>query len=210
MKKPLETEDNNVNSQSYKFTLLGTKPIVINSASPNGTTVRDASDMVRVALEAKTSAGYKEGESLCYYSETGEENDYVMFFNTNSYKHLQELWLPERDYTYFIKCIDLGGNFDTAEINFKVESDNEAPLIIRAYHEEEYLKLITSEKAECVYSTADCNYLFEDGTKIAVIDDTSHFTDWNTKTSLYIKYQDEFKNKPLPNQCSMILRPFIG
>ena len=210
MDKPLETEDNNVNSQSYKFTLLGTKPIVISSASPNGTTVRDATDMVRVALEAKTSAGYKEGESLCYYSETGEENDYVMFFNTNSYKHLQELWLPEGDYKYFIKCIDLGGNFDTAEINFKVESDNKAPLIIRAYHEEEYLKLITSEKAECVYSTADCNYLFEDGTKIAVIDDTSHFTDWNTKTSLYIKCQDEFKNKPLPNQCSMIVRPFIG
>src|SRR3989344_8666876 len=64
MDKPLDAKDKNANSESFKFTLLGTKPIVISSASPNGTTVRDATDMVRVALEAKTSAGYKEGESL--------------------------------------------------------------------------------------------------------------------------------------------------
>ena len=178
----VDEADRNVNAESYKFTLLGSQPLVIDSVLPNKT-IKDATEPVKVTLEARTSAGYKEGEATCYYSDTGEEGDYVMFFNTNSNKHSQELYLPEGEYEYSIKCTDLGGNSDVRNTTFFVESDNEAPLVVRAYHEETYLKIVTDEKAQCVYSAnagTGCSYLFEDGTEMQSVDSAadegaSHF-----------------------------------
>ena len=213
--KPLAGEDRNVNMESYKFTLIGTQPLVITDVEPeDGEVVKDSTETVKVTLEAETAAGYNEGESTCYYSETGEDNDYVMFFYESGldnlhYEHFQDLYLTEGDYEYFIKCIDLGGNTDIWSTYFRVESDSEAPIIVRAYHEESYLKLITDEEAECVYGTDNdfkCNYLFEDGIKITEIDEVNHFTDWDTKINFYIKCRDIYGNGPNPDVCSMVVR----
>ncbi len=203
----VEEEDRNVNAESYEFVLIGTQPLVIDSVLPNNT-IKDSTETVKVTLEAETSAGYNEGEAVCYYSEAEEGDSYIMFFNTNSHEHSQELWLAEGEYEYFIKCIDLGGNSDTETVNFNVESDSSAPIVVRAYHEETYLKLVTNEKAECVYDSVDCSYLFDDGTKISVVDDVNHFTNWDTKTSFYVKCQDEYGNQPMPNECSIVVKPF--
>ena len=199
--------DRNKNPSSYEFTLAGTRPLVIDSVGPNET-VRDATDLVKVTLEAETSAGHKEGAATCYFSDTGAENSFVKFFETETHEHTQNLWLPEGAYTYYIRCNDLGGNSDSAETSFTVESDSAAPVVVRAYHEENYLKVITNEEAECVYDTVDCSYLFEDGIEMGVVDDTEHFTTWDSNNDFYIKCQDEFGNKPFPNQCSIIARPF--
>jgi hypothetical protein len=219
--KPLDSQDRNVNSESYEFSLIGTQPLVISDIEPNET-IKDSTDVVKVVLEAETSAGYKEGEATCYYSETGKDNDYVMFFYENAnnlnYKHSQDLYLEEGDYEYFIKCIDLGGNSDVESTQFRVESDSSAPIIVRAYHEESYLKLITNEEAECVYGTDTCNYLFDDGIKMTSVEnknkeDVEHYTDWSTKKNFYVKCKDEYGNQPLPNDCSIIVRPvkiYIG
>jgi hypothetical protein len=40
--------------------------------------------------------------------------------------------LPEGSYEYFIKCVDLGGNTDNNKIVFDIETDNSAPLVVRA------------------------------------------------------------------------------
>ena len=197
----------NVNKESYLFTVIGTQPLIIDSIAPNGT-VKDATDSVKVTLEAKTSAGYKDGKSICYYSETGEENSYVMFFETDSHYHTQDLYLIEGDYDYFIRCVDLGGNADTMNTSFRVESDGETPLIARAYHEESYLKIVTDEKAECVYDTVDCSYAFEDGTKLVAVDETSHYVEWSTLVNYYIKCRDIYENRPSPDTCNIIVRPF--
>ena len=209
--------DRNTNSESYKFTLLGTQPLVIDSVSPNGTTVRDASEIVKVTLEARTSAGYKDGEATCYYAEIPDDknledirdDEYIMFYNTGSHQHSQELFLTEKEtaYRYAVKCVDLGGNTDTEIASFSVETDTQPPLIIRAYHEEAYLKLVTDEKAECVYDIHNCNYQFEDGTPMTSTDNgRSHFIDWNTKTAIYVKCKDEFENMPAPDECSIVVR----
>ncbi len=202
-----KAEDKNVNSESYKFSLIGTQPLVIDSVGPNET-IKDSTAIVKVTLEAETSAGYKEGEATCYYSDTGDDDSYIMFFETESHKHSQELWLPEGNYKYYIKCIDLGGNTDTKIAEFRVESDTKAPAIVRAYHEESYLKLITDEEAECVYDTISCSYSFDDGLKLTDVGEVEHYTDWNPDVNLYVKCQDEFGNQPLPNACSIIARPF--
>lgn len=206
--KPLATSDRNVNSQSYKFTMKGTIPLVIDSASPDNETIKDSTDAVQVTLKSKTSAGYNEGAASCFYSE-GDEDNYVLFYETTFYEHSQDLWLPAGEYNYFIKCVDLGGNSDTKEINFIVESDNVAPLIVRAYHDEPYLKIITDEESECVFDTTDCSYLFDDGTIITTSNGFDHFTEWNTKTNLYIKCRDIYGNSPQPsNVCSIEVRAF--
>ena len=213
--KPLESKDRNVNQESYEFSLIGTQPLVIDKVGPNET-VKDSTEVVKVTLEAETSAGYNEGEATCYYSETGNDNDYIMFFykqaDNLNYEHSQDLYLSGGNYKYFIKCIDLGGNSDVKSTEFTVESDSKAPIVVRAYHEANYLRLITDEEAECVYGTNTCNYLFDDGIKITSTkdkngDEVEHYIDWNTKKNFYVKCKDKYGNQPLPNSCSIIVKP---
>lgn len=199
--------DRNVNVESHEFTLIGTQPLVIDSVKPNDITVRDSTDVVKVTIEVRTSAGFNEGEAICHYSNTGDEDDFIKFFETESFEHSQDLFLTEGNYEYFIKCTDLGGNSDRKTINFDVKTDLSSPLVVRAYKEENFLKLITDENAECVYSTFDCNYEFNEGTQITVVNGTNHFTSWSTESSLYVKCQDNFGNRPLPNQCSINVKP---
>jgi hypothetical protein len=180
-------KDRNENTEGYKFTLMGTIPLTIYQVSPNET-IKDNSDSIKVTLEAETHAGYNEGEAICYYSETGKNNTYILFYNTNSYTHSQDLFLPQGDYTYHIKCIDLGGNFDTATTT--------------VYKEENSLKIITNEEADCVYDNTDCNYLFDDATTMTTTDSENHFTKWKSGKTFYIKCRDKFGNMPRPDECS--------
>ena len=203
-----------VMENSYEYTLFGTRPLLISEISPNDTIIEDASDIIKVNLEVKTSAGYNDGQAFCSYSGTGEDKDYNLFSETNSYEHFQELWLPEGDYEYKIRCIDLGGNADVKIINFHVESDTEAPEITRVYREGDDLKLITDEEAECRYGTSSnvgCDYNFEEGTLMISIDnDFEHYVDWESNTNFYIKCGEirEGGIYPLQNECSLIVRPF--
>ena len=198
--------ERNTNAESYEFTLIGTQPLVIDSVTPYNETIKDSTDSVKVTFNVKTSSGHNEGEALCYYSDSGDENDYIKFFSTGTHEHSQDLFLTEGSYEYFIKCTDFGGNSDYNTTNFEVETDISAPLVVRAYKEENFLKLVTDEPGQCVYSTFGCNYEFNEGTKITVVDEENHFTDWNVQTNLYVKCQDDFGNRPLPNQCSITVR----
>lgn len=203
----------NVNTDSYEFILLGSQPLVIDSVSPNKTTVKDSTDPVKVTIEVKTSAGYKQGEATCYYKKGDEEEkDYAQFSDTISHQHFHDLWLKGesggKSYAYDIKCIDLGGNADSSAISFEVETDIEAPIVVRAYHEGTSLKIVTNEKAECVYDVTSCNYAFDDGISMTSTDDgISHFTDWNTKLNFYIKCRDQYGKQPNQETCSIAVRP---
>ena len=198
--------DRNKNPSSYKFTLVGTRPLVINSVEPNET-VRDSTDLVEVTLEVETSAGYKEGAASCYFSDTGEENSFVKFFETGTNEHTQDLWLSEGGYTYYIRCIDLGGNSDSTTTSFTVESDSAPPIVVRVFRDGSNLKIITNEEATCVYDNKDCLYNFDDGIEMTS-DGRMHTIIWDPNKNFYIKCRDEFDNKPFPNQCSITVRPF--
>ena len=82
------------------------------------------------------------------------------------------------------------------------------PVIVRIFHEENKLKIITDEEASCVYDNVDCSYLFEDGIKMSTLDDEMHSVDWDPEKNFYIKCEDKFGSRPFPNQCSIIARPF--
>ncbi|MEK6945887.1 MAG: hypothetical protein AABW63_03775 [Nanoarchaeota archaeon] len=204
--KPFTTENRKTMAQGYPFTLIGTKPLVISDVKPNET-VRDSTEAIKVTLRVETTAGYKDGEATCFYSETENERDYNQFYNTGGNTHSQDLWLPTGSYKYFIKCVDLGGNIDTNYAEFDVESDNQAPLVVRAYHEDDLLKLITNEEGKCVYSTSDCTYIFSDGQILNNFEKKEFSIDWDPKRTYYVKCEDQYGNQPAPNMCSIIVRP---
>ncbi|MDO8468013.1 MAG: hypothetical protein Q7S56_03665 [Nanoarchaeota archaeon] len=205
----------NFMQQSYKFTIKGTQPLYINALKVNGnetaTTIKDSTTPVKVTISADTSAGANEGQAQCYLSDTGDEGSYIEFGNTNNVNahSEQDLYLASGSYTYYIKCVDLGGNSDTKTISFKVETDTTAPIVARAYHNQNDLEIITTEEANCVYDVKDCKYTFADGIKIDSTNDIQHFTPWTTGKTYYIKCQDAFKNAPSPDQCSIIVTPAI-
>lgn len=202
--------DRNVNPTSYLYILIGTRPLVIESVSPeSGAVIKDSTQSVKVTLKAVTSAGYKDGQAGCWYKKKLEsEKNYILFFNTNSYQSTQDLWLPRGSYKYSIKCCDLGGNCATKETDFSVDTDFLSPMVVRAYSEGSSLKIVTNENAECVYDTTSCSYNFDDGIKMISSDNIAHTTDWNTNSNFYIKCKDEFGNQPAPDGCSITVRPF--
>jgi hypothetical protein len=194
------------------YTLVGTKTLVLESLKPaTGDVIKGASNSIKVTLEAQTSAGYNNGVSKCSFKETGKsDSTYVLFINTDSYQHSQELWLPKGDYDYTVKCCDLGGNCDTEETQFSVETDFESPVVIRAYNAGGKLNIATNEEAECVYSTSSCIYNFEDGLEMTSIDNINHFTEWNTGNTYYIKCKDARGVGPVSDACSITVKPFTA
>lgn len=195
-----------VMEKSYEYVLQGTRQLEITEITPNET-VSSSSDTINVPLEVRTIGGYDEGKSVCYYSLTTGSPKWVMFYETNSYIHKQNLWFSPGAHDILVRCIDNAGNTDTEEITLNVESDTVSPLIARAYYEDGYLKLVTNEEAECVYSLFDCEYAFEDGVLLTTSENLNHFTLWDTTLSLYVKCQDIYLNRPArANECSIVVR----
>jgi hypothetical protein len=206
--------DRNTNKQSYLYTVVGTQPLNIVDIGPKED-IFGSTDTIPVFLEVTTDNGHDNGKALCYYyndEENGEpsgEEDYLLFLDTKSNVHSQRQDLVEGDYKYFIKCVDLGGNAAYDSVEFRVETDREAPLIVRVYRESE-LKIITNENAECGYSNSDCNFEVETGIEMDTLDFQIHTTEWILNRNYYVRCKDKHNNQPNPNTCSIIVRPSLN
>ncbi len=206
------SESENPMRQSYKFTVKGTQPLDILKISPNET-VSGSTSTISVNLNVETDNGYNAGESTCYYSETGGESSYIEFYETKSRIHNQNLDLISGDYEYFIKCVDLGGNTAYNKTQFKVDVDRTAPMIIRAYNENDRVKIKTNEESSCTYSTTTCNFEFDKGIQMVasgqgIEKDRVHYTEWIPSQRYYIKCADKYNNQPNPSDCSIVIKPF--
>jgi hypothetical protein len=203
------------NKESFVLTLKGSYPLEINNITVNGkgnnTIIKDSTNTIKSTIKVKTSAGANEGKSRCQYS--ANNLTFYDFFNEGSFdyalENVQDLWLADGDYNYYLKCQDEGGNIARGEISFSIDQDLEPPKIIRTYKEESYLKLITEEEAECVYTTSDCDYVYEDGLETKETNGFNHFLSWNIDQSFYIKCKDIFGNQPeLQSTCTAIVKPY--
>jgi hypothetical protein len=204
--KPWAPEnERNVNTQSYKFSLMGSRPLNIIGTSPNAETITGSTSTVKVNLEVETSNGAQEGKAACYFSPTGNEGDYVAMFETASHRHKQLLTLTGGNYNYHFRCVDAGGNSDESHISFTVFVDTQPPLVTRAYRDIDALKIVTNEPARCVYSLNNCNYNFNEGINmINPLGEKIHMAEWNPNRAYYVKCRDNFGNEPNPNECSII------
>ncbi len=215
------TEDERmVNEESFEITLIGSQPVLIKSISPeDGSALKDSGSYMIVRFEVETSAGAENGKAVCYYAdscylEDGDQDRYAQFrYETLelAVQHSQDLSISPGAYNCSIRCSDAGGNTAKQNTYFTVEMDKTSPKVIRTYYDSNNLKIITDEEAECVYNTnanIACDYIFEDAEKMKDIKKLTHYTLWTPNKKYYIKCKDEFENRPIPNECSIIVRTF--
>jgi hypothetical protein len=198
---------NNTMQQSYNYKLIGTQPINILTVGPSGT-IGSSTTTATVSLTAKTDNGYKNGESICYYSQTNLDKDYVAMFETGTSIHKQDLDLVGGNYKYYFKCVDAGGNTAYNNTNFTVFVDKFAPAIVRAYLLESKLIVTTDEDSTCSYSTTSCNFNINEGVNMPIDSTMNHYADMKTEQTYYVKCKDKFNNEPDPTQCSMVIQPY--
>ena len=199
---------NNTMQQSFKFTLQGTQPLDILKVEPNET-IRGSTNTIPVSLHVETDNGHSNGVAFCSYSTSNVEGTFIEFFETDANMHNQLLDLTTGSYKYFIRCVDLGGNVANESTQFAVEVDNNPPIVVRAYNENDRLRVIIDEDGSCKYSTQTCNFDFEAGISMPFDDTKDHFTEWKSDTTYYVKCADAFGNEPSPSDCSIIVRPFM-
>ena len=61
------------------------------------------------------------------------------------------------DYTLYITCKDKSGDVAKNITELKIELDTNAPVVVRTYHENNKLVVLTDEEAECYYDFEKCN-----------------------------------------------------
>jgi hypothetical protein len=197
----------NTMTESFPLLLKGTKELNMLKKAPNET-IKGSTATIKVELTAETDDGAEQGKSACFFSERDVSEDYVLMFETNDYKHKQEIYLGNGNYTYYFRCFDAGGNSVQANTTFEVYIDREMPIVTRTYKEQpDALKVVTSEDATCVYSKTSCNYEFKDGQAMIYASaniKNEHFAKWEADTIYYVKCKDEYENMPSPNDCSIV------
>jgi hypothetical protein len=201
-----DEKDRNENAESYVFSLRGSTGLKLTNLHPNGT-VFGAVRPAPVELYAETLFGCNDGQAICYYSTVDKDNNYIQFFDTDKEDgiHTQRLDLNDGAHKYYIKCVDEGGNVVKDSVDFKLDIDENAPVVARVYEEDELLKLVTVRDSECVYSFDDCDYSFVEGTLMPYANSTVHVAEWNEDRTYYIKCRDEFRNEDA--DCSIVVRP---
>ncbi len=202
------SENKNTMSESYLYELRRSgEELTIEETKPeDGGEVVSGFEPVTVNLEILTSGGAENGKAECSYK-FREEREYIRFYETFSSQHKQVFSsMIEGDYRIYLECEDVAGNIARKEIDFRVDVDNEAPIVTRIYYDGS-LKVITDEAAICGYSSTDtrCNFDVENSTLMSG-EGKEHSADWQTDSTYYIKCQDIYENEP--GRCSIIARPY--
>jgi len=200
-----ENERNEM-SQSYEFSLRGSTALKMKNLMPNET-IFGGTSPAPVELYVETLFGCNEGRAICSYSESGDVGSFVQFFDTNSEDgvHTQRLDLTAGDHEYSVQCVDEGGNVVEDVAEFRLDIDENAPVVARIYEEDNLLKLVTVRDSECAYTFDDCDFSFDEGTEMPYANSTIHVTEWNEDKTYYIKCRDKFRNEDA--DCSVIVRP---
>lgn len=183
----------NVNTQSYPYTLVSTIPLKITSVEPAG--------MVYTAnpvLKVKTSEGADDGIAFCGFSTKNDEiYNMIPFLETNSTEHTQQLGpLISGVYKYYVGCMDKAGNIDKDSITFEVEADLTPPEVARIYKDvqQNVLVIELTEKSTCEYDFEAFNY----GSGIAMTgtNDFIHKASLDPENNIYfVICQDEYENQ---------------
>jgi hypothetical protein len=177
----------------------------ITSATPTGyNQVSSSTGNYKMNLRVTTSGGADgTGAAKCYYpsgdllSSNLEAN--LLFANTGSTVHTQELSLTGGDYEIPIKCEDATGNSVETKIIFTLYIDNTAPEITAIYRSGSLLGIKTHKESWCYYDnnpTQQCNpeinstNLMSPSTSLSI----EHTVTWNSEETYHIKCEDKLGN----------------
>ena len=197
-------DERNKNQQSYVYILR--KPeskIAIDWVEPSGD-LEVGTRISTVYLKVKTSGG---GEyHKCKYSFSGYEN--MILFNDFDFDSTSEQTFNQMTtgrHKIYVECLDETGDSVQDETSFKVIYDSSSPQVARVYLSSGKLKLITTENAECAYSTDDCTYDFDVADSMSG-DELMHELNAEEGNTYYIKCKDEHGLVPGSGGCSIIVR----
>jgi len=180
----------NINQESFKFSLIGTKALAINQTLPAGELMDN-----NITLEVFTMDGAENGKAVCGYK-LGS-SPFIEFKNTNSNHHTEEVTLSSGTYNYQITCTDIATNEAKSEINFKIAKDVKSPTLMFVYKDEKaaLLHIELDELTTCEYSTI-ASVKFGDGTKMTNDNSKVHEASISENSrKFFITCQDVFKNE---------------
>ncbi len=156
-----------------------------------------STELTSIDLQVQTSGGGK--FHWCSYSFSGYENVIKFFETGNDRIHVQPLNRPAGTDKIYVQCEDETGDFAQATTEFRIIYDTSTPQVARVWQIGTLLHIVTTEPAECVYSTDYCNFNWENGTAMT---GTEEFTISVISGKKYhIKCKDEFGNTP--SGCSI-------
>jgi len=163
------------------------------SVSPSGIVKRGV-EPITIELEVRTSKGAEDGKANCYYGfAEGEE---IRFFTTGGTTHFQTFNTMLRgDYEFYITCKDASGEIAKNKTELSIELDTSSPIVVRTYHENNNLIVLTDEKAECYYDLDRCNFNLKNGTSMTTAFSETHSADWISGQTYYIKCADIWGNE---------------
>jgi hypothetical protein len=193
-------------SRPYEFTLRSSDGLRINKIQPTGT-IYSGLSTASINLYVETSSGCEDGKARCFYSSTGNNNDYIEFFETNTEDgvHQSQIFTTEGRHAYFIKCVDAGGNVAVNSTSVNVEVLKDGPVVARAYASGDNLRIVTLRNSECAYTFDNCDFAFKEGIPMPVPNETIHYADLRMDKTYYIKCRDVYTTEGAG--CSIILKP---
>ncbi len=199
MDKPGAPEnDRNVNAQSYKLSLRGSFPLVLDYIKPEGEI-----NSRNFTLEVGTLKGATlDGKAYCYYDNTGTGslniNGMIPFFKTNASVHKQVLAPVRRNepYNFTVICVDYGANMVNTSTQIIMQRDVDRPYVQKIYEDDTYtpthLKVIMNEPVDCQYKIGN-DFTFGDGVAMS-FDSTEHDALFEEGVTYYIKCLDPSDN----------------
>jgi len=189
----------NANSESFVYELKKpSKMIEIDWIEPSGD-FEINSDMVTIELQVDTSGG---GDlHYCSYSFSGYET-MIRMFDSGGTLHKQSLNRPSGLHKIYVECVDETGDSVRDVTNFRIIRDSSTPQVARVWQDGGKLHVVTTEIAECRYSTDSCRFNWDDGELAG--SGMEHIISVIRGDTYYIKCEDEFGN--LPSGCSIAVR----
>ena len=191
-----ESINRNANKQSFAYTLR--KPeakIKIDWIKPNQS-FEINTDMTTIELKIQTSSG---GEGhLCSWSFSGYERMIEMFPPVGRI-HSQTLDRPTGNNKIYVECSDETGDSVQGSTEFEIIKDVSTPQIARVWQVNNKLYVITTESAECKYSTETCKFNWADAETAGIGE--KHIINVVRGKTYHIKCEDEFGN--VPSGCSI-------
>jgi hypothetical protein len=97
-------------------------------------------------------------------------------------------------YNIPIRCKDEVGNTATSQINFTIDFQTSAPIVVRTYAEGNNLIVLTNKKAECYYNLENCDFNLVNGTSMTTGLSITHKVPWSIGKTYHIKCKDAWGN----------------
>ncbi|MFC1682120.1 hypothetical protein ACFL0X_00715 [Nanoarchaeota archaeon] len=189
----------NDNKQDYEYTLYTSlAELNIDSLLPTGE-IKDETTELKV-----TTSGGASNDGICE-CEWKWGTSWISFSETDSNEHTQNFNVEEMDYNIPVKCEDKAENIAEGNIVFKGIIDTEAPKVVRAFKQNDKLKLITDEEAVCKYGSQTCEFDWTNGTLMTAAGfSKEHSAEWINDFTYYVKCED-FRGKRNEG-CAIIIK----